>query len=1447
MTGLLGTAETISMPMEEIRFGVILNGGVSLAVWMGGAVLELDQLTKAGRPEPAAAQEPRSAGVYAALLALAGSTARADVIAGTSAGGINGAALALCQVNPEARLGLLRDVWVDQGRIEALMRQPFRGSPTSLLQGDEFFLPQLNNALGLLAKPGGLWRCPTHAPIDLSITTTVLHGNQLVTVDSMGQPLLQSIHGARFHWERLPTTPAARDPFDVGAIERTAHRLALAARSTASFPVAFEPSFVPVHSPLHPEPVGEAVLTQGQRLRPDMAGVVKDWGDEATVRDRSRFAVDGGLLANTPTRPALKAVEAMPARGPVRRVMLLVFPHAQAPGPDPADEQAKPPTVAGAVGGILGALTAQGSRTFVDELEEHNKLAAGRRGTRGDVLRSAGAPGTDPSQAVETLAVALYPHYCRLRRWRAGRDLARRAVERPLSESGLSTALPAGWSYERVRRAAENAQDEWHETWDRPSPYYPEEAPRLGEPEPAHGWRWGVTAGLGVAEAGADLLRRLVWVTKDDDYEAVVKARSTISLLMGRLRDARDLTDAVWDEPLPASLQPNESYWSLRLAFYERLMSAPVDNQRLSAMIARVASNEAVVRVGAVGAEDSPERRAAIAAATTTVADQLTGLLIRDAAAPASAGDVVRGHVRAVVKALGPVLHVLERYCAGRTDETPPRGDAADLHRWRDVLVPGGVPLATDQLLTRLLQIEIAATTLGDEVTTGATLPVEVAQLSAQTANAFAQYTRTGDDKLGGMSVNRFGGFLKRSWRVNDWTWGRVDAASHLCRVVLQPSRVRRTAQLTGYLPVVEKSGPAAHLAAAAAHHTVTEIAHRLFPDDLRDDPRIVELQRQATLELTPVLDPTVPAEDLGAALPALADLFAWALHLEIVPAELPALAGAVRADGVEGANARSHGEIFVKEHELLLTRLDSHARGESESLSPQDRAAALEAFDRAGVGREPLQQEGTSDQMIRTATTAAAVAATVVDSEQSGFTAAKPVTRTLRGAMLLPFWVVTGLTGKGVLGRSFSLLALAIGAVLLALALFGALPAGLSGPAAALGAGAVLAAFAIGALRSGTMIHGLVLLTPVVPLVVFAVNRAWGDGTADESTAAAAGWGVSTLLVVVALAASLMVLGSLPATTGSVWAALDRLADRQNLRPVEGGTGVGRGFAQGLRRVHGLAESLLGLVLWVGAGVAVVALVLWLSDEGWDEAVDLVTDAGWWLVAAAVLAVAAGAAVSFVLGRQLQVLSQQRTAAGEVWGFQALSHPAGSAAGWSVLYGAAYLAIAAFVLTRDDWLVDDWVRALVATALVLGVALVLVVPVWLPVRAMTQISDREVDHALAAAAVPTLPAEQQPPADPEVAASQAAAWDMVARGVGYRGFVRPPDTTRPHPELRKPMGTRLHTRIQAERTRLEREQERVEARERARLADERARVRAERRARAEAAAQEQAESDRAV
>ena len=87
-------------PKEQIRFAVVLNGGVSLAVWMGGVVNEVNAVT-------------RGIGAYGRLLDMLGLTARADVIAGTSAGGINGAALALGQANKLADVSLLRDLWAE--------------------------------------------------------------------------------------------------------------------------------------------------------------------------------------------------------------------------------------------------------------------------------------------------------------------------------------------------------------------------------------------------------------------------------------------------------------------------------------------------------------------------------------------------------------------------------------------------------------------------------------------------------------------------------------------------------------------------------------------------------------------------------------------------------------------------------------------------------------------------------------------------------------------------------------------------------------------------------------------------------------------------------------------------------------------------------------------------------------------------------------------------------------------------------------------------------------------------------------------------------------------------------------------------------------------------------------------------------------------------------------
>lgn len=1275
---------------------MVLNGGVSLAVWMGGVALELDRLTRGDGP-------------YAVLLDLVRSTARADVIAGTSAGGINGAALALAQVNRSADLGTLRDIWADQGRMESLLRQPFQGAPASLLQGDEYFLPALRQAMRRLAEP--LDRTdPDERPIDLTITTTLLHGSRTVTVDALGQRLPQTRHDGRFRFRRDPSQgpppgEEVRDDFAPDRIGDTSLRLALAARSTAGFPVAFEPSFVPAGAPADRPDAGE---------RLDMSDTIS-WRTTGptgeTPPDRSRFTVDGGLLANTPTRSALEAIDRMPAGSPVRRVLLLVYPHAPADAQDAADRQGDPPTLARTMSGVLGALSSQGSRTFVDEVEEHNRRAASHRGSRQDVLA---AVSGEPRELYR-LVQALWEHYRALRMRRAARDLALRVPSQP------------SWSYERVRRTAEAAQLAWERQRrvDRPRlPYIPDRAlaePDEALPTPSDGWPWGITTALGVLDGCLDVLKRMAWVTTPEQAAGVEEARQALYTARTELRRLRRETDDLWMvHPVVATLRPDTDYWTLRLAAYEWQLLG-TGREDLLAVADQVSLAAAAGLPAAQQGERTREVRAALEAVT--------------GAEPGGIGRRTRAQVEDVVRRVAGVVGVLAALPEDRVR-------LAELGHWRALLVAGGEDAGTATLLTRLLGVEVATSTLADEMST-AGFPIDLVQVSLQARNDFARYSLTGDDKLGGMAVSRFGGFLKRSWRLNDWTWGRLDAAGVLCAVVLDPQRLRRVAVLEGTL---QPDRPAAE---RYADQYVGDVIQLLFGGPPPPDARIADAVEGAVRELTDVFDQGVPPGRLPPELPCLARLAAWSLHLRSAADELPAVAAAVRADRVDGANRRSRGEFFLEENRALLAALEAMPPEPALPATPEEpvppaeaeaRAerlrlglAALEAFDRAGIGREPLQEEGTSDQMMRTVTTATGVGITVLDGEGSGLSAAKPVTRTLRGLVLLPYWTITGLARGGTIAGFLALLALSLGGTLVALSLFGLLPAWASGPAAALGFGALLGAFAYAALRTGSVLHGLVLLSPVIPLVVFALTRPsqaeQAAGSADAAAGTSAAQASATVVAIALLVVGLLILGSLPAPLGSPLAVLTRVRQRLEAR-VAGLTAW----------ATGRPGRVVGVVLAVAAAVAaLVALWLWRA-----ETVGAVADAlawmrqrTWALVLAAVVLVAIGAIAARHGGQGFRLyrpVVRRGAAADDVagdgsggyvtrWRDEDVVHPAGASAGWAVLYGVGYLLVGV-VLARvaagstDEW----WVRAGLATAFSFAAVLLLVVPWLVPMRARARL-----------------------------------------------------------------------------------------------------------------------------
>ena len=67
----------------------------------------------------------------------------------------------------------------------------------------------------------------------------------------------------------------------------------------------------------------------------------------------------------------------------------------------------------------------------------------------------------------------------------------------------------------------------------------------------------------------------------------------------------------------------------------------------------------------------------------------------------------------------------------------------------------------------------------------------ELVQVSADTRSLLAPDWQTAQQKLTGMQFHHFGAFYKRSWRANDWMWGRLDGAGWLVHVLLDPRRVR--------------------------------------------------------------------------------------------------------------------------------------------------------------------------------------------------------------------------------------------------------------------------------------------------------------------------------------------------------------------------------------------------------------------------------------------------------------------------------------------------------------------------------------------------------------------------------------------------------------------------------------------------------------------------------
>ncbi|ORW03024.1 hypothetical protein AWC15_06020 [Mycobacterium lacus] len=649
--------------------------------------------------------------LYAQLIDLLDVVVDVDVLSGTSAGGINAALLASSRVTG-SDLGGLRDLWLDLGALTDLLRDPADKSTPSLLYGDERMFAALAQQLPKLstgpfppaAFPGGA-RTPSTT---LYITTTLLNGETSRFTDSFGT-LVQDVE------RRGLFTFTENDLAKKG----TAGALALAARSSASFPLAFEPAFVPFAK-------GTA-RKGGVPARPPMAPF-------ANIT-RPHWVADGGLLDNRPIDVLLKRIFDRRARRPVRRVLLFVVP-SSGPEPDlvqevPLDDADEPLGLLDALLKDLSAITTQSIATDLRAIRTHQDRMEARTDTK---LRLAELAAALPDGA-RLLTTSLLSDY-RTREATKQAQALTGALLRQLSTwppaSGPATeSIPANWESELAvggdaekvcrRQITESILRRWSQPPDRALPDGPADFARYGQP--AYDLAKGCA--LAVAQAGYQLAK------SDADIAALA-----------------ELTKEIHQACEPP---------------------APED---LGELVRTVCTNSVV------------RQRSLANAAAMLAADYL-----QQAEAPEQAWDRLGG---ALVNGFGTLTRLAAGAAPAPGAQRDPllaqdRAAAVQLATYLDYLGPGDHPQAVATKLFDLATAQRAMLPAEADIEQS----LELVQVSADTRSLLSPDWRTAQQKLTGMQFHHFGAFYKRSWRANDWMWGRLDGAGWLVHVLLDPRRVR--------------------------------------------------------------------------------------------------------------------------------------------------------------------------------------------------------------------------------------------------------------------------------------------------------------------------------------------------------------------------------------------------------------------------------------------------------------------------------------------------------------------------------------------------------------------------------------------------------------------------------------------------------------------------------
>ncbi|MDA3646193.1 patatin-like protein [Saccharopolyspora indica] len=721
---------------QELRLALAMRGGASMAVWIGGAVAEINRL------RTALVDADDGAHPWAALAELSGyDSVAVDVLAGASAGGLNATLLATTLVYgmPFDRM---REIWVRLGDVEAMSRplpKFWQPSPPSLLEGDAYFRAELVKVItgNVPAEPD----LPNNRA-DLLLTATLLDPVLEQRLDGRSEPMLQERRTASFSFQHRGR---AGDPLsDFGAGEQfgaTVLRLAHAARATSAFPFAFEPA--QVFSSLGEPPAGE----------PNMVGLFSE-----TTPDSGRApfrVIDGGVLDNIPVSAAIRAITEAPADRPTQRWLLYL-------NPDPVAARTQRREPGHAVPVTLTALRARMTQESLladlDALADHNLLVE-RTSLRRKALfaRLHATPDAERLAVLASQVAAVAPDHAVVRSELDAQAAYRLLTEPAGSEDGKLLPPVVGdplaeWSAQARTQLARRLSDGLGR--DATTRVFDDAHSLLAAIQECLGWAWDIER----------------W---SPESREIGRCKSVLYRLRTFAEVLEGHADRYWIngaklEPIVETAELDE--------WVQRVLRRRIRLQH--ALPTPIAPLLGEVLGEAEEGADFQRVLAEFAAELRSIVESSGGDAVPDASG-----------IDAVAEARKLLHRVADRLAA----LAPPRERCDEPEQIGYSLLERG-----DHRDEVLQQLVVLTAPLDVGRVPGSRINLLRVVSDEQSPLPFAALRRGEGvplriaDKIRGLDVGNFGAFLSAKWRANDWMWGRMDSAAALVGLLTDPARLAR-------------------------------------------------------------------------------------------------------------------------------------------------------------------------------------------------------------------------------------------------------------------------------------------------------------------------------------------------------------------------------------------------------------------------------------------------------------------------------------------------------------------------------------------------------------------------------------------------------------------------------------------------------------------------------